>query len=131
MPASASGMRKIGIDLPSAFCYALSMFNSSPSLNATKQLTSADVIGLMSSPTVRDLLTVQTSMGFDTVYGFMLYAVAEIRLYWVPGQVEAFVIVRHLTGVDIQLATAVDPWQAAETFNAHAFHGMHSFYSSF
>jgi hypothetical protein len=96
-----------------------------PSLNATKRLTSMDIIGLMATPTTRDLLSVQTSFGFDTVYGFMLYAVSEIRLYWIPGQMsDCFVVVRHLSGVDVQLASASTVEDAAAAFNAHAFYSF-------
>ena len=92
-----------------------------PTMMITKHLTQSDIINLMWLPTGRDLITVDTHMGFDTVYGFMLYALGELRLYWVPGDIsESFVVVRHLTGVNVQLATASTVADAADVFNAAA-----------
>ena len=92
-----------------------------PAIMATKHLTSFDIISLMSLPVGRELISVQTNMGFDTVYGFMLYSLGAVRLYWIPGGVsESFVVVRHLTGVNVQLATASTVADAADVFNAAA-----------
>lgn len=92
-----------------------------PTIMAMKHLTSFDIISLMSTPSGRELITVQTEMGYDTVYGFMLYALGNVRLFWVPGAIsQAFVVVRHLTGVDVQLATASTVADAADAFNAAA-----------
>jgi hypothetical protein len=91
---------------------------SMPSILATKYLTAFDVITLMSLPSGRDLIGLQTDYGFDTAYGFMLYSVAGIRLYWVSGAAtDAFVVVRHHLGVDVQLATASTAADAADAFN--------------
>lgn len=87
---------------------------------AAKHLSGFDVANLtFQPPQSRDLLTVDTHLGFTTIYGHLLYALGDYRLYWVPGSVgNQFAVVRADLGVLRLLASAMTPDTAAETFNS-------------
>ena len=87
---------------------------------SAKHLSGFDVMSLTAlAPHGRNLLTVDTHLGFTSVYGALLYALADYHLYWLPGAVgDQYLVVRADFGVLRLVASSHSADAAAQVFNA-------------